>query len=338
MKSIPPGADSSPVSSLDPHGTAPETRRSTAPAAPDRSTVADRAFLNAWRGWEGTTGPRLWDRIGPEWRNALLRAREAQVDLDPEAARDRLRREHAALAQPDLGRVHPSWWVRAIQQEPPSVQRAVTASLPTPLRAPLLAGLDLTPADLETDRPPHPEAVRSVLALWTERLIGDLPERPDDPPAIRAVTRLGPRRLVRLVRVCGLAKWTLAAGETVPRTGADRVRVGDFCRTFGPIDERVRALALRDLESVDRKDRHFQVTLGWLTLARLLSLANPYRVRWALQHLPYPIAKATRGLMPPPTRPNLRWLRWEEAVLRTAWDRLRAEGRLPDPGIAGAEA
>jgi hypothetical protein len=307
-------------------------------AAPDPSTLADRAFLNAWRGWERTTSPRLWDRIGPEWRGTLRLAQEAGVDLDPEAARGQLRREHAAMARPDLGRVHPSWWVRALQQEPRSVQRAVTASLPPPLRAPLMAGLDLSPADLETDRPPHPEAVRSVLALWTERLIGDLPERPDDPPAICALTRLGPRRLVRLARVCGLAKWTLAAGEAAARSGADRVRVDSFCRTFGRIDERVRVRAVRDLESVDREGRHFQVRLGWLTLARLLSLTDPYRVRWALQHLPYPVAKATRALMPRPSRPNLGWLRWEAAVLRTAWHRLRAEGRLQDPGIAGADA
>jgi hypothetical protein len=307
-------------------------------AAPEASTMADRAFLNAWRGWGRTTDPRLWDRIRPEWRGALRLAQEAEVDLDPEAARDQLHREHAALARPDLGRVHPSWWVRALQQEPPSVQRALTARLPPPLRTPLMAGLGLSPADLETDRPPHPEAVRSVLALWTERLIGDLPERADDPPAIRALTRLGPRRLVRLARVCGLAKGTLAVGEAPARTGADRARAGYFCTVFGPIDERVRARAVRDLESLDRAGRHFQVRLGWLTLARLLSLADPYRVRWALQHLPYPIAKVTRALMPPPSRPNLGWLRWEEAVLRTAWDRLRAEGRLQDPGIAGADA
>jgi hypothetical protein len=59
----------------------------------------------------------------------------AMPGLDPETARDRLRREHAALARPDLSRVHPSWWVRALKEETPSVRRAVAANVPPPRQA-----------------------------------------------------------------------------------------------------------------------------------------------------------------------------------------------------------
>jgi hypothetical protein len=307
-------------------------------AAPNALSPSDRALLNALRGWETTAEPRLWERFRPDWRDALRSAREEQPALDPEAVRDQLRREHAALARPDLARVHPSWWVRALKEEPPSVQRTVAASLPPWLRAHLMAGLDLVPEDLKTDRPPRPEAVRSALALWTERLVGDLAERPDDPPAIRALTRLKPRELVCLARVCGLAKWAIATDDPPARTVADRVRLGYFRRSFSPLDPRVRARAVRDVESMDREGRHLQARLGWLTLSRLLAGAEPYRVRWALQHLPYPVAKATRALMPPASRQNSGWLRWEEAVLRNSWNRLRSEGRLPDVGIEGENA
>jgi hypothetical protein len=77
-------------------------------AAPMALTLADRAFLRALCGWEGTEEPRLWERIRPGWREALRAAWCAMPGLDPETARDRLRREHAALARPDLSRVHPS--------------------------------------------------------------------------------------------------------------------------------------------------------------------------------------------------------------------------------------
>ena len=39
------------------------------------------------------------------------------------------------------------------------------------------------------DRPADPGALAVALALWTDRLVGDLPERDDDPPVVVALTR-----------------------------------------------------------------------------------------------------------------------------------------------------
>ena len=44
--------------------------------------------------------------------------------------------------------------------------------------------------------------------------------------------------------------------------------------------------------------RRLAARIGLLTIARLLSDCEPFRVRWALQHWPYTIAKLVRSLMP----------------------------------------
>jgi hypothetical protein len=75
-----------------------------------------------------------------------------------------------------------------------------------------------------------------------------------------------------------------------------------------------------------------------VTFARLLADAEPFRLRWALQHWPYPIVKLVRSLMPPAGRRSTSLLDWESLVLKTAWDRLNVEGRLSlDPPDEHAE-
>ena len=75
--------------------------------------------------------------------------------------------------------------------------------------------------------------------------------------------------------------------------------------------------------------RRRQARIGLLTMARLLADAEPFRLRWALQHWPYPLAKLVRSLMPPAGGRSASMLEWESLVLKTAWDRLNVEGRLP---------
>ena len=65
-----------------------------------------------------------------------------------------------------------------------------------------------------------------------------------------------------------------------------------------------------------------------MTLARLLADCEPFRVRWALQHWPYPIAKLVRFLMAAASNRSASRLQSESLVLKTAWDRLTLEGRL----------
>ena len=43
--------------------------------------------------------------------------------------------------------------------------------------------------------------------------------------------------------------------------------------------------------------------IGLFTFARLLADSEPFRLRWALQHWPYPIVKLARSIMSdPPSR------------------------------------
>jgi hypothetical protein len=74
--------------------------------------------------------------------------------------------------------------------------------------------------------------------------------------------------------------------------------------------------------------RHQAARIGLTTLARLLAVAEPFRLRWALQHWPYPIAKLIRSLMPPATSRPPELSQGETLILQTAWDRLNLEGRL----------
>src|SRR3954464_7729811 len=98
--------------------------------APGPLSSVDLALLRAARVWGGGDVSALWACFPAGRRSSLRWGWEAGRSGDPGEALDRLRREHAAQARPDLARVHVSWWVRALKDEPPSVQRAVAANLP----------------------------------------------------------------------------------------------------------------------------------------------------------------------------------------------------------------
>jgi hypothetical protein len=303
---------------------------------------ADRILLLAARAWTGPRragepeGPpaRLWDRLGPSRARGLRDAwQRGEPAGDPGGAREEIRRAHAAWARVDAGRVHPSWWIRALREESPAVQRVVAASAPEPVRHAVQAGLLLDNADLSGDRPGDGEVRAWVLSLWTERLVGGEPERADDPPAIVALTRLSPRAGYRLCAAAGLGKLAVAARP--PQTGLHRpglrARWEWLEARLATPDPLLREQALRDVQagSANVPSRHAAARIGLLTLARLLADCEPFRVRWALQHWPYPLAKLTRSLMPPASPRPAHGLREEFLVLRAAWDRLGREGRLP---------
>ena len=118
-----------------------------------------------------------------------------------------------AEATADLGWIHPTWLIRALQDESPTVRAVVAAHGPPIVRRALLASG--VAADFDHD--PHPEALAWVSALWTERLVGGAFEA-DDPPAIVALTRLSPLEGYRLWHAVGQVKTLLAVGpDDAPR-------------------------------------------------------------------------------------------------------------------------
>jgi hypothetical protein len=310
---------------------------------------ADRILLMALRAWGGRSGEqsvdaaapdgpgtlrsRLWNRLEPSWGHRLRDAWDHGLGSDPAAAREVLERAHRAVAHVDPARVHPSWWVRALREESPTVRRVVVAAAPEPVRNPVQTGLLLDNDDLRTDRTPDPDVLAWVMSLWSERLVGGGPVRSDDPPAIVALSGLSPRAGYCLCHCAGIAKLALAGRAALDHdtTPAGRAR-GEWLR------DRL-AFAGPEFAAVARHDvKAFQGTklprlrrtarLGLLTLARLLTDCEPFRVRWALQHWPYTIAKLTRSLMTQDAKRSPVVARVESQVLKTAWDRLNLEERL----------
>jgi hypothetical protein len=294
--------------------------------APPGPTISDVALLRAARVWVGDDPSALWDVFRHDRRVALAWAWDEHPAEDRSAALERLRQEHAAQVGPDMARVHPSWWLRALKEEPASVRRTVAASLPDDLSEPLYQGLNLDRDEVQPDPPPHPFAVRTVMALWTERLLGDIPERPDDPRAIVALTRFDTRVTTRMIDTAGLAKWSLTNEKPPPMKPRERERCLLFRAAVGASDSRFYEVAYRDVASIDRDAPHPERTLGLITFARLLGAADPHRVRWAFQHIPYPTAKSLRLLMGSSARKAPTLARWESDILRAAWDVLQAEG------------
>jgi len=298
--------------------------------APGPLTSVDEALLRAARAWHGTPPPCFWERF-PIGRRASLRWGWRDVGgRDSAAERQELAREHAAQARPDLGRVHVSWWLRALKAEPESVRRSVVAHLPESLAGALRDGLGLSPADLPPDRPPLPGALGCALALWTVRLVGDLAERPDDPPVVVALTRLEAPTLALLVQTTGLAKWALTPRPLSNSSPKVRERFDHFRTILADPDPRYVQVAVRDVAAIGPGQRLPAARAGLVGFARLLSAVEPYRLHWALQHVPYTTARTLITLMGPAGRRSPMLVRWESGVLRAAWERLQHEGRLAD--------
>jgi hypothetical protein len=251
--------------------------------------------------------------------------------MDGAEAEAALRRALAAQARPDVARVHPSWWIRALRDESPSVQRVVAAHCDPSLRPLLQRALHLEPADLRPRRRPDPDALRWALGLWDERIVGDFPEWPEDPPVILALGRLNLWEIVALARGSGLAKRALAAVDPPPLPVRGRSRFDHFQGVWAARNRSSLADARRlfqaDLKSWRRK--RGWGSLGLITFGRLLAHAEEYRGRWALQHLPY---AAGRRIRPAIKDRGERMTFWEGEILKAAWARLVAEGQIRSLG------
>ena len=250
------------------------------------------------------------------------------------ARRARLREMHVAMAVVEPALVHPTWLVRALLEESPAVQRLVVASVPDSLRHSLQAGLLLDAQDIAPDHTVQPMFRDCVMGLWTERLLGGESSRPDDSPALLAVCGLSGAAGYRLCRVAGIAKIVLTIDKpakafrgSVQRSraewlhgrlsncdkdfrapGADRRAIGRLveaaaapsCRADRPLHAGPAA----------RRRRAVPAALGPATLALPDCQAHALARRRA------------RARARPPS------LAAETEVLKTAWERLRLEGRL----------
>ncbi len=253
--------------------------------------------------------------------------------VDPAAARQQLADAHRATMHVDPVRVHASWWVRALREESPAVRRVVAAEAPDPVRDAVQTGLLLDNDDLRTDRTPDPEVLAWVMSLWSERLVGGGPDRVDDPPAIVALAGLSDRAGYRLCRCAGIAKLAIAGQSATDRdpTPLGRAREEWFKERLAFTGPEFAAVARHDVKSIQGTrlpPRRRSARLGLLTIARLLVDCEPFRLRWALQHWPYAIAKLTRSLMAPDAKRSTVVSGVESHLLKIAWDRLNLEGRL----------
>ena len=325
-------------------------------------TEADRALLLATRAWvhewrrgvgAGQEGEheftvRLWDWLEPLWVRRLFdawdRQKKARDELEPAKAVERLREMHIATVGADVAHVHASWLVRALQEESPAVQRLVAGSVPEPLRDSLQAGLLLDAQDISPDHAVDSSCREWVMGLWTERLLGGERARRDDSPALLAVCRLSNRAGYRLCRVAGLGKMIVAGVNPAKAAGGEsRLSRAEWLheRLSGASPE-FQTLARSDVQSLaglKLPKRRLAARLGLLSLARLLADFEPFRLRWALQHWPYPVVKQTRSLMSGAAKRTPGEFAGETELLKTAWERLRLEGRLQEsyrePGDGG---
>jgi hypothetical protein len=257
---------------------------------------------------------------------------------DRQEALEALGRAHQATARIDVTRIHPTWWARALQEESPGVQRVVATSAPELVRRSVADALLLDSGDMATARPVHPEVKDWVLALWTERLVGGEPDRPDAPPVIHSFSRLTPREGYLLCRMIGIAKGAVISQVPAARAPriADRERWDWLRARLESLGDEILRTSWNDLRSARAArlhGRHVAARVGIITIARLLAAAEPVQVRWAIQHWPYPIAKLLRSLMSEHEQcPFSEFLeRSEPFVLKTAWDRLTLEKRVPIP-------
>jgi hypothetical protein len=215
---------------------------------------------------------------------------------------DRLRARHRLQAQPDLNRVHPTWLVRALQEEPDSVRATVGLARPE-----LAAVLTAAFPGVDTVHPTRAvvtKAAACVQSLWTERLVGDAPEDDDDPPIVAHLTALpspdDDSRLNRLLVGLGLAKLAYLDDPAEAPSGLSTrwtLLTDRLARTWpGPRDEALRQQARADRASGRESGGPAElVRLGLIGVSRLLGGLDPHRLRWVLQHLPYRSARVVRG-------------------------------------------
>lgn len=288
-----------------------------------QSPTADRALWLALAAFGAPDGDE------PRFRSAFARPGGPRPETPAAAALADLRGQHAAESRPDFARVHRTWTARALAGESPALLHALAARGPDlAIRAAARHALGLLAGDPVGLGPVDPEALEWALALWSERLAGGPPPGPDDPPVIRAVAQLGSPARFRLTVLAGRVKRACldespgpSGPEGWPIPGDDDTTWDDRIDAIDePFDPQFLDRARLDLAERPGLDRRGLADLGLLTIGRLLAAAEPFRARWASQHLSYPVAKRVRsGLgLGPGGRVPPAWRTGEARIFRAA--------------------
>lgn len=300
---------------------------------PDRTAATDHGRALAV---EPSSGRSPWAWLDPSWRDRTQAAWDIAEGADsPVQALNLLRGCHHYQCRADLRQVHSSWCDRALQDESPAVRRLIASCQ---ARAQTVSAVEtgdpeLPEQALDGGRVLDPEVASWVRALWTERLVGGEPVCHDEPPVIIAVASLSNLERYRLCQAAGLAKRLLAA-ELKPLTSGRptvQARSDWLVGRLKSLDARAHEWARREVQKMAGaafSPRRQLALLGLATLARLLADCDPFRTRWTLQHLPYPIAKRIRSLMPSSQRRSIGVSSLESLLLKTAWKRLNLEHRV----------
>jgi hypothetical protein len=292
------------------------------------SSTAEAAFALSIRASGEATDEAFWAGLTEALQDRLRGAVDAKSQDEGEGAAERLRRWHTAAARVDLSRIHPTWIVRALREESPAVVRTVARNSSGRIEALLCREFGLDSPALDPRHEPDSESVWRALILWTERLVGGAPS-PDDPPVVDALSCLNSISLLRLAHEIGRLKrgWVLRGTDASEITPPFEPAVDRF-------DPRFPALTLREVEALPTTDFRGIASLGLTTAARLLSLVEPTRVRWTLQHLPYPLAKQIRARMAVVLPKTRLWIGGESLLVEHAIRRLEARHQLEWPAQA----
>jgi hypothetical protein len=288
------------------------------------NTTAEMAFALSVRASSEPPTENFWAGMTEGLGERLREIFEAGHLFEGEAAMDRLRDRHSAEARLDLSRVHSSWIIRALREESPAVIRTIARNSSSRIEALVRHQFGLDESALDVRHEPDPESVWRALILWTERLVAGVPA-PEDPPIVVALSRLRFISLTRLAIELGALKreWGLGTSD-----GADDPQFEPAVDRFDP---RFPALARKEVEAQPATDLRGLASLGMTTAARLLSLVEPTRVRWTLQHLPYSLAKQIRARMAVVLPKTRLWIGGESLLVEHAIRRLEARGRISWP-------
>ena len=148
--------------------------------------------------------------------------------------------------------------------------------------------------------------------------------------------------------MAGLGKMVLLRTGPEKTTGgqAQRSRAEWLHGRLSNSHSEFRSLARADVQSIVASKlprRQPAARIGLLTLSRLLADVEPFRLRWALQHWPYPIVKLTRSLMSAATKRSAGYACRRDRSLENRLGTTHAGGtagrhRWPEPGAGEDES